>query len=109
MKITVQLNNFRDGFRNSDRINNFSYSGLTSLFDYLTEYENDTGSELELDAIAICCDFAEDSAEDIADNYRIDIEGLDKDEIKKAILKYLEDEGALIVEVCEGQFLYHKH
>lgn len=29
------------------------------MFDYLEEYEKDTGEEIELDVVALCCDFAE--------------------------------------------------
>lgn len=42
-----------------NRTTNFSYAGLNALFDYLAEYEEDTGEELELDVIALCCDFTE--------------------------------------------------
>ena len=35
------------------------------MFDHLQEYENDTGGELELDVIALCCDFTEYDIEDL--------------------------------------------
>ena len=63
MKTTISENNFRDAF--SIRKDNFSYEGLTALYDYLTQYEEDCGVELELDPIAICCDFTE--FEDLAE------------------------------------------
>lgn len=58
MKQTVNFTNFCDAFRNL-RPNNFSYEGLQALFDYLTELEDDTGQEIELDVIALCCDYTE--------------------------------------------------
>jgi hypothetical protein len=40
------------------------------LFDYLEEYEDSTGEELELDVIAICCEFTEfENLDDFWDNY----------------------------------------
>ena len=58
MKQTINEYQFRRAFETS-RPNNFSYEGLKALFDYLEQYEEETGQELELDVIAICCDFTE--------------------------------------------------
>lgn len=58
MKQTINLYNFRDAFQ-AMRPNNFSYEGLRALFEYLEDLEDDTGEEIELDVIAICCDFTE--------------------------------------------------
>ena len=65
MKTTVTLSNFRDAFRACDRQNQFSYEALGLLFDYFEELDPD----MELDPIAICCDYSEDSPADIARNY----------------------------------------
>ena len=54
---TINFSQFTDEF-NSIRPNNFSYDGLQVLFDYLEQYEDDvTQNGMELDVIAICCDF----------------------------------------------------
>ena len=58
MKTNVNLNDFRDAFKSHNR-ENFSYAGLEALFDYLEEYEESTGEELELDVIALCCEYSE--------------------------------------------------
>ena len=57
MKSTVGLSDFRDAFQ--IRKENFTYEGLEALFDYLEQYEEDTGEEIELDVIALCCDYTE--------------------------------------------------
>jgi hypothetical protein len=75
MKTTVNQSAFIDAFHAYDRYDQFGYAALSSLFDYLEGLENDTGEELELDVIAICCDYSVDTVEDIASNYSIDIEG----------------------------------
>ena len=64
---------FRDAFRRMDRVDQFSYEGAQLLFDYLESYEQDTGERIELDVIALCCDYTEDDAEAIAQSYNIDI------------------------------------
>ena len=58
MKQTINEYQFKDAFQKC-RPNNFSYEGLTALYDYLEQYEEDTGQEIELDVIAICCEFTE--------------------------------------------------
>ena len=75
MKTTVNQSAFIDAFHNFDRYDQFGYAALSSLFDYLEQLEDDTGEEIELDVIALCCDYSVDTVEDIASNYSIDIEG----------------------------------
>ena len=57
MKQTITFTDFVQAFHNHNRFDNFGYDGLTALFDYLEALEADTGEELELDVIALCCDF----------------------------------------------------
>ena len=58
MKQTVTETMFIDAFQ-AIRPQNFSIAGLRALFAHLEEVEEDTGEEMELDVIALCCDFAE--------------------------------------------------
>lgn len=96
MYTTVNLSDFRNAFANL-RPNNFTYEGLEVLFDYLTELEH-CSEPYELDVIALCCDFSEGTPKDIANNYSIDIDGLDDDEAFEAVKNYLDNEGVLIGE-----------
>ena len=59
MHITVTSAMFADAFRRMGRENQFSREALEALFNYLEEYEQDTGDDLELDVIGLCCDFTE--------------------------------------------------
>lgn len=43
----------------NDRNRQFSHQALKEIFAILTEYEEDTGQEIELDVVAICCSFTE--------------------------------------------------
>ena len=54
----VTFSDFRQAFHNHDRGNQFSYEGMKALFDFLEEQERDTG-EIELDVIALCCNYVE--------------------------------------------------
>jgi hypothetical protein len=55
----VSFMDFVDRFRAFDRDENFSWGGKHALFDYLEEYEEETGEPIELDVIALCCDYTE--------------------------------------------------
>ena len=50
---------FRQTFHNYGRGDQFSHEGLNALFDYLEELSEDTGVNIELDVIALCCEFTE--------------------------------------------------
>lgn len=58
MKTTVSIYDFRDGFQ-ALRPDNFSYDGLTALFEYKENWEFELGEEVELDVIAFCCEYTE--------------------------------------------------
>ena len=47
------------------RPDNFSRAGLSALYDYLEDYEDSTGEQIELDVIALCCAYTE--YEDLAE------------------------------------------
>jgi hypothetical protein len=64
---------FRDEFRACGRADQFSYEALGLVFAYFEQYEDDTGEPVELDVIAICCEWSEESPSDIARNYSIDL------------------------------------
>lgn len=103
MKTTVNNCDFHDAFRAYDRLENFSYEGRNLLFEMLEQIEEDTGEEIELDVIAICCDYNEDSVDAIADNYSIDLsECDDDDERKDAVLEYLNDNTFVVGETDTG-------
>ena len=70
MKTTVSQYDFTESFRNMGRSDNFSYDGLIALYDYLTGLEDDIGSEIELDVIALCCAYSEyDSFKELQEDY----------------------------------------
>lgn len=80
MKITVTKYDFERAFVDAGRKDQFSYEALGLLFEYFEEYEESTGEEIELDPVAICCEYYEDTEEGIIEAYSIDMEGVEEDE-----------------------------
>ena len=59
MKKSISFYDFEQEFVSMNRSDNFSYAGKKALFDYLEQYEEDCGEEIELDVIALCCEYTE--------------------------------------------------
>jgi hypothetical protein len=97
MKEYVTESTFIDAFKqNDDRKNQFSYEGLTALYEYFEEYEDSTGEELEFDMIGICCDFTEyDSLKQYNDEYGNECEEIDEIADYTALIK-IDDERFII-------------
>ena len=56
---TITKYSFQDAFHKMGRKDQFSYEGLDALFDYFEMLEEDTDQQIELDVIAICCEYSE--------------------------------------------------
>jgi hypothetical protein len=77
MKQTVYLEDFRRAFE-STRPKQFSYDALTALYYYFEQLEDDIGEELDLDVIAVCCDYCEyKDFQELKSNY-LNIKTLDE-------------------------------
>lgn len=105
MKQTVNFYEFEQAFRSHDRYDEFGYDGLKALFEHLKEYEQDTGEEIELDVIALCCDYSKhDSALEAAKlitDYDSELDGeTDEEETEESALEALRDQTTVIE--CRG-------
>ena len=107
MKTTVSVYDFCEAF-NKVRPGTFSYEALGHLFEYLERFEEDTGEELELDVVAVCCDFAEDTWQQIADQYGLEPKGDNDEEKQERVAEYLADQGCYIAEVGDC-IVYRQH
>ena len=106
MKTNVSYYDFRDTIMKL-RPNNFSYDGLTILFDWLEEYEEDCGTEVDFDPIGICCEFSEGSWSDIAENYSIDLSDCEDDDDKKqAVIEHLQENTLYVGETESDTLIY---
>lgn len=66
---TVNFYNFERAFIDAGRKDSFSYEGKRILFDYLENLSDDLGEPIELDVIALCCDYQESSLLEIVRDY----------------------------------------
>jgi len=94
MYTQVSKSSFHDAF-NAVRPDNFSYKGLDALYAYLGELERESESTIELDVIAICCDFTEDSNENHLSNYNLD--SMEELENNTTVIK-VDDETSIILD-----------
>jgi hypothetical protein len=103
MKQTIDnASQFRDAFHHAGRADNFSYEGMKLLFDYLEECDPD----MELDVIAICCDYSEDSPEEIVESYGIESDDDDEPEAAEAAIAYLEANSTIVGITSTGSIVY---
>ena len=93
MKRTVYSNEFINTMCSED--NGFSYEGAIALYDYFEELEEETGVEIEFDAIAIRCEFTEyENIEEVAKNYN-NIETIDDLRDRTQVIEF---EGGIIIQ-----------
>lgn len=115
---TVSYSMFVDAFKRMGRYDQFASHycdgipvGAYDAMRVLYYYFEDSCENTELDVIAICCEYAHDTATEIADQYGlacINLRDMTQEECKDAVREYLEDEGALIGETDYG-FVYRQH
>lgn len=111
MKQTIDLHQFREAFHDMGRKDRFSYDGLRVLFEHLEEYEDSTGQEIELDVIALCCEYLEAEPLDIADSYGVDLTEVDPDEadeVEEVVLDYLNDHTTVCGVTDSGTIVYQQ-
>ena len=103
MKLTIEnASQFRDEFRQCGRADQFSYEALGLLFDYLEDVNND----YDLDVVALCCEYAEDSIEQIAESYGLELpEDETEEEHEAAVRAYLE-EHTIVIGVTPSGIVY---
>ena len=107
MKQSVNFSAFVDAFHAYKRYDQFGYDALKVIFDYLEEYEESCGVAVELDVIAICCDYTVQGHTGIAQDYSIDLsdaEG-DSDEEEQIVLDYLNDRTRVLGQ-CDTGIVY---
>jgi hypothetical protein len=62
------MGQFCDAFYYASRRNQFSYDGLTILFNWL----NENYPDYDLDVVQLCCDYAESTPDQLAEAYAIE-------------------------------------
>lgn len=96
MKQTINESQFHDAFIRMNRKENFSYDGRKALFEYLEQYEQDCGEEVELDVIALCCEYTEyEDLKAFQADYGEEYESIEDIEDKTTVIR-IDDESFLI-------------
>ena len=96
MKQSVNMYDFERAFKRFER-DNFSYDGLKALFEYLEEFEDGTGEEVELDVIALCCDYMEyDSLNEYNNDYGTKYSEIDAIQDDTTLIKI--DDNSFIIQ-----------
>lgn len=86
-KRKIHSNSCKQFTRKSNRSENFSYEGLEALYNYLEQYEEDTGEEIELDIIALCCEFSEyESLEAFQNDYGDEYKSINDIEYRTTVI-----------------------
>lgn len=100
MKEQINFSTFCDRFKSMDRDNQFSYEGKEALFNYLETYEEDTKQEIELDIIALCCEYNEyKDLNEYLQDYKTDLNKDDfanEEDFKNAIEEDINNKTTLI-------------
>ena len=61
---------FEAAFKEAGRSDQFTWQGLQALFTWLEEYSESTGESVDLDVVALCCDYTEcESIEEFMEQY----------------------------------------
>ena len=91
MYTRVTEDSFRNTFLTSANYSeNFSYSGLTALYNYFEELEDELNESIEFDYISIAGEYSELTIDELRDNYFID-KDID-------VIKYLQ-ENTIVIEI----------
>ena len=95
---TINKYEFSDAFHKMGRGDQFSYEGLIALFDYLEILEDDIGEPIELDVIAICCEYTEyENLKEFQDDYGDEYETLESIYNRTALIQ-VEDTERFIIQ-----------
>lgn len=103
---TLTKSAFIDAFKQSSRKDQFSCEALEAIFDYLEEYSDSTGENVEFDIVGICCDWAEMKWNEIVSSYDVDLsQCTDEDERIGEVEDFL-CKNTQYCELSNGNFVF---
>jgi|TARA_R100000084_G_C4513164_1_gene83389 hypothetical protein len=97
MITTINEYDFIDAFKKMGREENFSRNGLIALYEYLEMLGDDLGQPIELDVIALCCEYAEyDNLEEFQADYDDEYETIE--DIQNETTVIMIDDDSFIIQ-----------
>ena len=91
MRDTIDIWKFRNEMVN----HGFTVQGSLALFDYIEQYEQDCGEEMEFDPVGLRCDYTEyKNFEELQKDY--DVKDLDELRDYTRVIELPDDEGLII-------------
>jgi hypothetical protein len=103
----VTFSAFCDAFRAHDRQGQFSYHGKRALFDFLEDYEDQTGQAVEFDVVGLCCDYVEMTTDEVLDCYTVGLDVDDEDDVDEAVTEWLSQATMLVSSYRVNGEAYH--
>jgi hypothetical protein len=95
MKQTLSTGQVADALRRDENAR-WSYEAAHALAEYYENLETETGIEIELDVVAIRCDWSEyKTANEIAEAYDIAFDG-DEEDVEDVVLEYVNERSEII-------------
>jgi hypothetical protein len=104
----ITLNEFTAAFRAHGRENQFSRRALQALFEHLEQYEEDTGEQIELDVIGLCCDYQEADVDVIIRDYNLDASNCEDDEARREAIENFLNNRTTVVWHDGDTFLFRQ-
>ena len=103
---TLGQGDFVHMFKESSRKDQFSVEALEAIFNYLDTYSEETGENVEFDIVAICCDWAEMSWNEIAASYDVDLSQCTDDDERIGEVEDFLCKNTQYCELSAGSFVY---
>ena len=103
---TLDKYSFVEAFKQSSRKDQFSDEALEAIFEYMEEYSANTGEAIELDIVAICCEWAEMTWKEIAVSYDVDLSSCDDDDERIGEIESFLCDNTQWCALSEGSFVF---
>ncbi len=103
MRVRVYEEDFINAFlTNPLRSRQFSLDALRHIYQYLISVEEDTGEEITLDVVAVCCDFTEDTIDGAGRAHNVERDCDDDDDAYRKRVVVVLQECAQVVHADVG-------
>lgn len=110
---TIDFSKFCDAFEKFNYNDQFSYKAKKALFEYFEQEEEDGQEQIELDIVAICCEYKEEHWSTIAENYESFADFLANNHLKddyqkEDVVNFLTENTAYVGEGEDDNLVYQK-